>query len=560
MKFKVDEISSVIQEEIQQYRSEVDIAEVGRVISVGDGIARVYGLRNAFASELIEFEGGQMAQILNLEENSVGAAILGDYLKIKEGDEVRRTGRLLSVPVGDQLVGRVVDPLGRPLDGRGVVETPHRRPLEVIAPGIAGRQPVNQPLQTGIKAIDSMIPIGRGQRELIIGDRKTGKTAIAIDTIINQKGGDVICVYVAIGQKESTVASVVNVLQEHGAMDYTIVVSASSSTPAPLQFIAPYAGCAMAEYFMYEKGGHTLCIYDDLSKQAAAYRQMSLLLRRPPGREAYPGDVFYIHSRLLERSCKLAERRYVVKQGAPEDTREGVDGKSYFGVPGIKEVDAALKELGEAEHEIRVDPTSGGSLTALPIIETLEGEVSAYIPTNVISITDGQIYLEPDLFFAGVRPAVNVGISVSRVGGNAQRKGMKKIAGSLRLDLAAFRELEAFAQLGTDLDAATQRRLDRGRRMVELLKQPQYQTYNVNEQILSIFAGTQGFLDDLPLDQVLDFESAMLRHFHDEFPEISEELERTGLFEEELMEKVREIIRNFKTNYLARSETATAGA
>jgi F-type H+-transporting ATPase subunit alpha len=560
MKFKVDEISSVIEEEIQQYRSEVDIAEVGRVISVGDGIARVYGLRNAFASELIEFEGGQMAQILNLEENSVGAAILGDYLKIKEGDEVRRTGKLLSVPVGDQLVGRVVDPLGRPLDGRGVVETPHRRPLEVIAPGIAGRQPVNQPLQTGIKAIDSMIPIGRGQRELIIGDRKTGKTAIAIDTIINQKGGDVICVYVAIGQKESTVASVVNVLQEHGAMDYTIVVSASSSTPAPLQFIAPYAGCAMAEYFMYEKGGHTLCIYDDLSKQAAAYRQMSLLLRRPPGREAYPGDVFYIHSRLLERSCKLAERRFVVTKGAPEDIREGVDGKSYLGVPGINEVNDALKELGEADHEIRVDPTSGGSLTALPIIETLEGEVSAYIPTNVISITDGQIYLEPDLFFAGVRPAVNVGISVSRVGGNAQRKGMKKIAGSLRLDLAAFRELEAFAQLGTDLDAATQRRLDRGRRMVELLKQPQYQTYNVNDQILSIFAGTQGFLDDLPLNQVLHFESAMLRHFHDEFPEVGEELERTGLFEEELMEKVREIIRNFKTNYLARSETATASA
>ena len=558
MKFKVDEIASVIEEEIQQYRSEVDIAEVGRVISVGDGIARVYGLKNAFASELIEFEHGEMGQILNLEENSVGVAVLGDYLHIKEGDEVRRTARLLSVPVGDQLVGRVVDPLGRPMDGRGVIETPHRRPLEVIAPGIAGRQPVNQPLQSGIKAIDCMIPIGRGQRELIIGDRKTGKTAIVVDTIINQRGGDVICVYVAIGQKESTVAGVVEVLREYGAMDYTIVVCAASSTPAPLQFIAPYAGCAMAEYFMYEHGRHTLCIYDDLSKQAAAYRQMSLLLRRPPGREAYPGDVFYVHSRLLERSCKLAERRFIVRKGAPEDTREGVGGCSYLGVPGIHEAEAAIKQLGENEHEIRVDPGSGGSLTALPIIETLEGEVSAYIPTNVISITDGQIYLEPDLFFAGVRPAINVGISVSRVGGNAQRKGMKKIAGSLRLDLAAFRELEAFAQLGTDLDAATQRRLDRGRRMVELLKQPQYSTYNVNDQILSIFAGAQGFLDDLPLDKVLDFEAAMLRHFHDEHPEIAEELDRTGQFPDELMDKTKGVIRNFKAAYLAKSETADA--
>jgi len=553
MKFKVDEISSVIQEEIQQYRSAVDIAEVGRVISLGDGIARIYGLRNAFASELVEFENGEMGQVLNLEENSVGAAILGDYLKIKEGDEVRRTGRLLSVPVGDELIGRVVDPLARPLDGRGVIETPHRRPLEVIAPGIAGRQPVNQPLQTGIKAIDSMIPIGRGQRELIIGDRKTGKTAVAVDTIINQKGGDVICVYVAIGQKESTVASVVEVLREHGALDYTIVVVAGSAAPAPLQFIAPYAGCAMAEYFMYEHGRHTLCIYDDLSKQAAAYRQMSLLLRRPPGREAYPGDVFYIHSRLLERSCKLAERRFVVKKGAPADVRKGVDGQNYMGVPGIHEADHARKKLGEADHEVRVDPTSGGSLTALPIIETLEGEVSAYIPTNVISITDGQIYLEPDLFFAGVRPAVNVGISVSRVGGNAQRKGMKKIAGSLRLDLAAFRELEAFAQLGTDLDAATQRRLDRGRRMVELLKQPQYNPYNVNEQILSIFSGTQGFLDDLPLPRVLEFESAMLRHFRDEHPEVVEELDRTGQFSDALMDKAKGIIREFKKVYLAKN-------
>ncbi len=549
MKFKVDEISSVIQEEIQQYQSGVDVAEVGRVIAVGDGIARVYGLSDAFASELVEFSNGALGQILNLEENSVGVAILGDYLGIKEGDEVKRTGRLLSVPVGEALIGRVVDPMGRPVDGRGVIETPHTRPLEVIAPGIAGRQPVTEPLQTGIKAVDSMIPIGRGQRELIIGDRKTGKTAVALDTIVNQKGGDVICVYVAIGQKESTVASVVETLRDRGAMDYTIVVTASSSTPAPLQFIAPYSGCAMAEYFMYEHGLPTLCVYDDLSKQATAYRQMSLLLRRPPGREAYPGDVFYLHSRLLERSCKLAERRFVVKKGASESTTKGVDGKEYIGVPGIAESAAAVKELGEDGHEVRVDATSGGSLTALPIIETLEGEVSAYIPTNVISITDGQIYLEPNLFFAGVRPAINVGISVSRVGGNAQRKAMKKIAGSLRLDLAAFRELEAFAQLGTDLDAATQKQLDRGRRMVELLKQPQFAPYNINDQILSIYAGASGFLDDLPLDQVLGFEKQMLRHVRDEFPETIEELDKTGQLSDELAGKIKTIIANFKTSF-----------
>ncbi len=548
MKFNVDEITSVIEDEIRNYRSDVDVSEIGRVIAVGDGIARIHGLRNAFASELIEFSNGQLGQVLNLEENSVGAAILGDYLGIKEGDEVKRTGRLLSIPVGEAMVGRVVDPLGRPLDGRGEIDTKATRPLEIIAPGIAGRQPVKQPLQTGIKAIDSMIPIGRGQRELIIGDRKTGKTAIALDTIVNQKDSGVICVYVAIGQKESTVATVVELLREHGAMDYTIVVTASSSMPAPLQFIAPYAGCAMAEYFMYEKGGHTLCVYDDLSKQAAAYRQMSLLLRRPPGREAYPGDVFYIHSRLLERSCKLAERRIVVKAGAPADTRAGVDGKDYTGVPGVEEAKEAAKKLGDG-HEIRVDPTSGGSLTALPIIETLEGEVSAYIPTNVISITDGQIYLEPDLFFAGVRPAVNVGISVSRVGGNAQRKGMKKISGSLRLDLAAFRELEAFAQLGTDLDAATQRQLDRGRVMVELLKQPQFQPSNINNQVISIFAGTQGILDEVPLDKVADFEKGMLQHVNDHHPELVTELDETGALSDELAEKLRKSLGEFRDRF-----------
>ncbi len=552
MKFKVDEISSVLQEEIKNYRSEVDVAEVGRVIAVGDGIARVYGLRNAFASELVEFSNGQFGQVLNLEENSVGTAILGDYLGIKEGDEVRRTGRLLSVPVGEAMIGRVVDPLGRPLDGRGAIETPHTSPLEIIAPGIAGRQPVTQPMQTGIKAIDSMIPVGRGQRELIIGDRKTGKTAVAIDAIINQKGGDMVCVYVAIGQKESTVASLVEVLRERGAMDYTIVVVASSSVPAPLQFIAPYAGCAMAEYFTYRQGGHTLCVYDDLSKQAAAYRQMSLLLRRPPGREAYPGDVFYIHSRLLERACKLAERRFVVKKGAPADAKDGVDGKVYVGAPGVDEAKEAAEKLGASDHEVRVDPTSGGSLTALPIIETLEGEVSAYIPTNVISITDGQIYLEPNLFFAGVRPAVNVGISVSRVGGNAQKKAMKKISGSLRLDLAAFRELEAFAQLGTDLDDVTQRQLDRGRRMVELLKQPQFQPYKLSEQVVSIYAGTQGFLDDLPLDQVLVFEKALHAHIHNEFPEIFETLDTTGQMDDDLRKKVEDVLGNFKKSFVAK--------
>ncbi len=551
MKFKVDEISSVIRQEIQNYQSEMDISEVGKVLEVGDGIARIYGLGNAMAGEQVEFSNGAFGQVLNLEENSAGAVILGDYLGIKEGDEVKRTGQLLSVPVGEQMIGRVVDPLGRPLDGRGVIESSKRRALDTIAPGIAERQPVTQPLQTGIKAIDSMIPVGRGQRELIIGDRKTGKTAVAIDAIINQKGGDVICVYVAIGQKDSTVASVVETLRDNGAMDYTIVVVSSSSTAAPLQYIAPYAGCAMAEYFMYENGRHTLCVYDDLSKQAQAYRQLSLLLRRPPGREAYPGDVFYLHSRLLERSCKLAERRAVVKKGDPF-TEGGVSGKKYTGVPGKWDSAKDLAAMPDKDsHEVVVDPKSGGSLTALPIIETLEGEVSAYIPTNVISITDGQIYLEPDLFFAGVRPAINVGISVSRVGGNAQVKAMKKIAGSLRLDLAAFRELEAFAQLGTDLDVATQRQLDRGKRLVELLKQPQYRPYSVVDQVISILAGTRGYMDDLDLDRVIEFEEAMLKRFNDEHPEIPEEIRKTGAMSDELAEKVKKVILEAKEAFLA---------
>src|SRR5215475_14446846 len=466
MKFKADEIASVLQAEIEQFQTNIDVREVGRVLEVGDGIAQVYGLSGVMAGEMVEFPGGTIGLAFNLEENSVGVIILGDYLQIEEGDEVRSTGRLLSVPVGDAVIGRVLDPLGNPLDGKGPVVSSQRRPVESNAPGIAGRQPVREPLQTGLKAIDAMTPIGRGQRELIIGDRKTGKTAIGIDAIINQRDSGVKCFYVAVGQKESTIAGVIEVLRDKGALDYTTVIVSGASSPAPLQYVAPYAGTSMAEYFMY-RGEHALIVYDDLSKQAAAYRELSLLMRRPPGREAFPGDVFYCHSRLLERSAKLS------------------------------------KDLG------------GGSLTSLPIIETLEGEVSAYIPTNVISITDGQIYLQPDLFFAGVKPAMNAGISVSRVGGAAQIKAMKKVAGGLRLDLAAFRELEAFAQLGTELDAATQSRLDRGYRMVEVLKQTNYNPMNVIDQVLVIYAGTRGHLDKVPVSEVQEWEKQFLAFIHD---------------------------------------------
>ncbi len=501
MKFKVEEITSVIKQEIAQFQSELDVSEVGRVLEVGDGIARIYGLNIAMAGELLEFENGQFGQVFNLEEGSIGAVVYGDYLGIKEGHEVRGSGRLLSVPVGREMLGRVVDALGHPIDGGPALTGQQTRPVELIAPGIADRQPVNVPLQTGIKAIDSMIPIGRGQRELIIGDRKTGKTAIAMDTIINQKGKDVICVYVAIGQKESTVARVVEILRQHDAMDYTIVVNASSAEPAPMQYIAPYSGVTMAEYFMYEENRDTLCIYDDLTKQAQSYRQVSLLLRRPPGREAYPGDVFYLHSRLLERAVKLSDDR------------------------------------------------GGGSLTALPIIETLEGEVSAYIPTNVISITDGQIYLRPDLFFAGVRPAVDVGISVSRVGGKAQVKAMKGIAGMLRLDLAAFRELEAFAQLGTDLDKATQAQLDRGYRMVELLKQPQYQPMDVFDQVISIFSGTTGLLDNVEINQVAEFEKQMHEYLKTNQADLIGELRNKGEMDDDFKNRLTKAIKEFKTAF-----------
>ena len=495
MKIKTDEITSVIKQEIEQYSSQLEISEVGQVVEVGDGIARIYGLSNVMASELLEFEtnkGTVMGQAMNLEEDTVGAIIYGDYLAVREGDTVRSTNRLLEVPVGEAMLGRMVDPLGEPLDGKGPIDSTTTMKLDIVAPGIAARQPVKEPLQTGIKAIDSMIPVGRGQRELIIGDRKTGKTAVAIDAIINQKeywGTDdaVVCIYVAVGQKDSTVAGVVDTLRSHGAMDYTIVVNAGSSSAAPLQYIAPYAGTAMGEYFMWQgkegkKPKHVLCIYDDLSKQATAYRQLSLLLRRPPGREAYPGDVFYLHSRLLERSTKLS------------------------------------------------DENGGGSLTALPIIETQEGDVSAYIPTNVISITDGQIYLQPELFASGVRPAVNVGISVSRVGGNAQIKAMKEVAGSLRLDLAAFRELEAFAQLGTELDKASKQQLERGARMVELLKQGQYHPFTAIDQCISIFAGTKGLLDDLPLPSVHAFEEAMLDYFRGPKSELRDKLVESKSF------------------------------
>jgi F-type H+-transporting ATPase subunit alpha len=529
MRFKADEIVSVLQSEIQQYEKKLDVRDVGRVLEVGDGIARVYGLQNAMNGEMVEFtRAGIRGLVFNLEENSVGIIILGHYLAIIEGDEVRSLGTLLEVPVGDAVIGRVVDPLGNPLDGKGPITSSQTRPVEFTAPGVAGRQPVTQPLQSGIKAIDSMTPVGRGQRELIIGDRKTGKTVIAIDTIINQREDNVICVYVAIGQKESQVASVVESLKANGAMDYTIVVVAGAADAAPLQYLAPYAGCAMAEYYMYEQGRDTLCVYDDLSKQAAAYRQLSLLVRRPPGREAYPGDIFYCHSRLLERSAKLAERWVIVPEGADAKSvndKSGVNGKVYVG-PLDKE-HAEKHDLKDfAGHKVAKVANTGGSLTALPIIETLEGEVSAYIPTNVISITDGQIYLQPDLFYAGVRPAIDVGISVSRVGGKAQTGVMKSIAGSLRLDLAAFRELEAFAQLGTDLDKATQSQLDRGYRMVEILKQGQFKPLHFADQVMIIYAGTKGYLDKVPRAEVPEWESQFLRFMKEQRKEVRDQLIR----------------------------------
>jgi F-type H+-transporting ATPase subunit alpha len=514
------ELKDVLLKEIESADlGSVDVKEVGTVLEVKDGIARIYGLQSAVASEMLEFTASETGEtvtglVLNLEEDNVGAAILGDYLKLKEGDEVRGTGRLLEVGVGDAMLGRVVDALGRPVDGRGPIKTTGVRPVEMVAPGIIVRQPVKEPLQTGIKAIDSMIPIGRGQRELIIGDRGTGKTAIAIDTIINQKGTGVVCVYVAIGQKRSTVATVVEKLKQAGAMDYTIVVVASASDPAPLQYIAPYAGCAIAEHFMYADGKATLCVYDDLSKQAAAYRQLSLILRRPPGREAYPGDVFYLHSRLLERAAKISEDPNTVK------------------------LDDRIKK-------------PGGSLTALPIIETQAGDVSAYIPTNVISITDGQIFLTTDLFYSNVRPAVDAGISVSRVGGNAQIKAMKQVAGPLRLSLAQYRELEAFAQFGSELDAATQRQLARGARTVEVLKQPQYAPVPVERQVAVIYAVTNGYLDDIDVGQIRKWERDFLHYLDTAHADLLPGIKSKKALDDDLTGKLKAAITAFKPLFVA---------
>jgi len=552
MRFRADEITSVIQREIKGFETEVTRSEVGRVLEVGDGIARVYGLSGVMTSEMVEFENGVKGLAFNLEESSVGVIIMGDYKTIHEGERVRATGELLRVPVGDALVGRVVNALGQPIDNHGPILTTHTRLLESPAPGIADRQPVDEPLQTGVKAIDAMTPVGRGQRELIIGDRKTGKTAIALDTILNQKGQGVICVYVAIGQKESTTAAIVDTLRKYGALEYTIVVVASASDPSPLQYLAPYAGTAMAEFFMYEQGKPTLCVYDDLSKQAVAYRELSLLLRRPPGREAYPGDVFYCHSRLLERSAKLANKYVIVPAGTtgPITEASGIDGKVFLGVPGHEEAKHALAHDPKYKgHVIAKTDTSGGSLTALPIIETLEGEVSAYIPTNVISITDGQIYLVPELFFSGIRPAVDVGISVSRVGGKAQSAAMKKVSGGLRLDLAAFRELEAFAQLGTELDKATQLQLDRGYRMVELLKQPQYRPLPDADQVISLYAGTEGFLDDVPVKEVRAFEEQLLRFVHEERKSFHDLLVKERKLTDEVLAQLKAALTDFKARY-----------
>jgi F-type H+-transporting ATPase subunit alpha len=501
MEIRAEEISEIIKKQIKGYGKDVEVAETGTIISVGDGIARIHGLDKAMAGELLEFPGGISGMVLNLEEDNVGAAILGeDNENIKEGSIVKRTGRIVEVPVGPALIGRVVDAIGQPIDGKGPIKTDTFSKVEIKAPGIVQRKSVHEPLQTGLKAIDSMVPIGRGQRELIIGDRQTGKTAVAMDTIINQKGGDVICIYVAIGQKRSTVAQVVSKLQEHGAMDYTIVVAATASEPAPLQFIAPYTGVTMGEFFR-DSGKHALIIYDDLSKQAVAYRQLSLLLRRPPGREAYPGDVFYLHSRLLERACKVS------------------------------------------------DALGAGSLTALPISETQAGDVSAYIPTNVISITDGQIFLESDLFYSGVRPAINVGISVSRVGGSAQTKSMKQVAGTLRLDLAQYREMAAFAQFGSDLDKATQMQLARGERLVEILKQAQYQPLSNEKQVLTIFAANNGFIDEYPVSALKRYELEMFAFFDSRKSDLIAELKNKKAIDDTLKAQIIAALNEFKKEF-----------
>ena len=555
MQLSADEISQIIKQQIQNFDRAALVTETGTVLTCGDGIARIYGLDSAMAGELVEFPGRIFGLVLNLDQDSVGVAILGDSTTIKEGDVVKRTGRIADVPVGEAVVGRVVNSLGQPVDGKGAIDTKDRRRIEVKAPGIIGRQPVKEPLQTGLKAIDSMIPIGRGQRELIIGDRQTGKTAIATDTIINQKGKDVFCIYVAIGQKASTVAQVVDKLAAHGAMDYTTVVVATATEPAPLQFLAPYAGVTMGEYFR-DRGEDALIIYDDLSKQAVAYRQMSLLLRRPPGREAYPGDVFYIHSRLLERAAKMGNRYFVVKKDTKVPAGDwdfrGVDDKVHIGEEGHEKAEEYLKaQDNKAELEIARDPHSGGSLTALPIIETQAGDVSAYIPTNVISITDGQIFLESDLFYSGVRPAINVGISVSRVGGNAQIKAMKKIAGTLRLELAQYREMAAFSQFASDLDAATRAQLERGARLTELLKQGQYVPQPVEKQVVIIYAGTQGYVDKLPVDSLRQYEMELFRYLDEKHPGLWEEIRTKRELTDDIKKKLDKALKKFGKGFVA---------
>ncbi len=547
MKIQPDEISRIIKEKIEKYNYKVDIDEVGRVIEVGDGIARVYGLQDIMASELVLFNDEIYGMALNLEEDNVGCIILGESDKIKEGDIVKRTKKIVQVPVGEELLGRIVNPLGIPLDGKEPIKTKLSMPVERKALGVVARQPVKEPLQSGLKAIDSMIPIGRGQRELIIGDRQTGKTALAVDTIINQKDTNVYCIYVAIGQKRSSVAQVVEALKEHGALDYTIIVSATASDPAAIQYIAPYSGVTIGEYFR-DRGKHVLVVYDDLSKHAVAYRQISLLLRRPPGREAYPGDVFYLHSRLLERASKL-EEVYIIIPKNEKSAKEGVNKKEYrlHIKSSAEELKKDLKELGEDKYKLYKLPETGGSLTALPIIETQASDISAYIPTNVISITDGQIYLESKLFYSGVRPAINAALSVSRVGGNAQIKAMKQVAGRLRIELAQFRELEAFAKFGAELDKDTQDQLNRGYRYVEILKQEQYKPIPVAKQIAIIFMGYEGYLDDLPVDIIQDVQAELFEIMDKEYQKLQEELIKPEGVTEKVEKQLHELSKKVKT-------------
>ncbi|MEW5869491.1 MAG: F0F1 ATP synthase subunit alpha [Chloroflexota bacterium] len=548
----ISQITADLQKQIEAFKPELEVRDVGTVIEAGDGIARVHGLADVRAQELVQFANGVKGIAFNLERDSVGVIIMGEYSEISEGMQVRSTGRIASVPVGPGLIGRVVNALGEPVDGKGPIKIAAYRPIERIAPGVVQRKDVDAPVQTGLKAIDSMIPIGRGQRELVIGDRQTGKTAIAIDTIINQKGKNLACIYVAIGQKKAAIARTVAILERYGAMEYTTVVVAAADEPAALQYIAPYAGCAMGEEFM-ENGQDALVIYDDLSKHAWAYRQVSLLLRRPPGREAYPGDLFYLHSRLLERAARLADEYVIVSkeyEGQQAEAGDAVDGKVYGGPIALHEAEQALKEMEDAEaHKVLKRRGSGGSLTALPIIETLLGDVSAYVPTNVISITDGQIYLENNLFYAGIRPAVNVGLSVSRVGGDAQTKAMKQVAGRLRLEMAAFRELAAFAQFGSDLDKATQAQLTRGQRLQEMLKQPQYEPMSLENQVSLIFAGTNGYADKVPLEHMRSWEVSLLRYLDTSHPEIGKDITEKNRLTDETAARLRAALDAFTSTW-----------